>query len=150
MSRLQRGVGRLMKDEGWLVDEVLGGSGRCVSPKGGGGLGGQGGVDGGWGSRASPQGGLGGEKAVCLADKIHGRPPSLLWQTQCTQCNIARIIDVTNRFQKKNCYSFQRQMTCPLNPSGLSSFSQKWILIVNGSYKSRAGRSACSSKASQC
>ena len=75
MGRLQKGVGRLMKDEDWLVDEVLGGSGRCVSPKGGGGLGGQGGVDGGWGSRGSPQGGLGGEKAVCLADKIHGRAP---------------------------------------------------------------------------
>ena len=106
MSRLQKGVGRLMKDEGWVVDEVLGGSGRCVSPKGGGGLAGQGGVDGGWGSRGSPQGGLGGEKAVCLADKIHGRPPSLLWQTQCTQCNIARIIDVIYRFVKKVLFLF--------------------------------------------
>ena len=38
-----------MKEEGWTVDEVLRGSGRCVSPMGGRGEdGGVGGVDGGW------------------------------------------------------------------------------------------------------
>ena len=36
-----------MKEEGWMVDEVLRGSGRCVSPMGGSG-GEGGGVDGGW------------------------------------------------------------------------------------------------------
>ena len=54
------------------MDEVLRGSGRCVSPMGGGGGWGEvGGVDGRLLEGGSPLGG--GEKAVCLADKIHGR-----------------------------------------------------------------------------
>ena len=61
-----------MKETGWTVDEVLRGSGRCVSPLGGGGGGktwSRWRLEGRLLEGGSPLGG--GEKAVCVADKIH-------------------------------------------------------------------------------